>query len=178
MRVILILSLLFSNLFASAEFLSARIKVIGLTCSMCSKSVHNALSSIDFIDSVAVDLESTEFKVFFKTDKNVVIDKIKQKIEDAGFSIGEMNMTFKFSDLAIHNDTHHEYQDNLYHFVNVKEQTLKGITNFKIIDKGFVSSRDFKKYVKLTTYNCIKTGRTSACCKTGKEGTRIYHITI
>ncbi len=178
MRLLITISIVLSTLFARAEFLSARIKVIGLTCSMCSKSVHNALSSIDFIDSVSVDLQSTEFKVFFKADKMVVIDKIKQKIEDAGFSIGEMNMVFKFSELTIKNDMHYEYQDNIYHFVNVKEQALNGAISFKVIDKGFVSQKDFKKYVKLTTYGCIKTGKTSACCKPGKEGTRIYHITI
>ncbi|MEJ7822503.1 MAG: hypothetical protein WKF85_09295, partial [Chitinophagaceae bacterium] len=53
--------------------------------------------------------------------------------------------------------------DKTLRFVNVKEQTLSGVKSIKIIDKGFVSAKEFKK-------NNVS----SAVDKSGK----IYHVTI
>ena len=43
---------------AFANFVNAKVKVTGVTCSMCSNSVNKALSSLTFVDKIDVDLEN------------------------------------------------------------------------------------------------------------------------
>ncbi len=160
-----------------ANFVSAKIKVTGITCSMCSNSVNKALSSLKFVDKVEVDLEKAIFTVTFKQNEDVVIDEIKSKIEGAGFSVGELIADFKFSNISVTNDFHYQFQNNTYHFVNVKNQSLNDAVAIRFVDKGFTSQKEYKKYVSLTTSKCIKTGKAENCCHSDDKQ-RIYHITI
>jgi copper chaperone CopZ len=59
----------------------------GLTCSMCSKAIFKALSKLDFVEEVKVDIEQSKFVLTFKSGKTVVIDQIKSAVADAGFSV-------------------------------------------------------------------------------------------
>jgi len=59
----------------------------GLTCSMCSKAIFKALTKLDFVDEVKVDIELSKFVLTFKSGKTVVIDQIKAAVADAGFSV-------------------------------------------------------------------------------------------
>ena len=59
----------------------------GLTCSMCSKAIFKALTKLDFVDEVKVDIELSKFVLTFKSGKTVVIDQIKSAVADAGFSV-------------------------------------------------------------------------------------------
>ncbi len=162
---------------AFANFVSAKIKVTGVTCSMCSNSVHKALSSLSFIDKIDVDLQNAIFNITFKTNEKVVIDQIKEKIEGAGFSVGQLVADFKFSGLHVTKDLHYDFEGNTYHFVNVQEKHLNTIASIRFVDKGLTSSKEHKKYTGLTTYKCIKTGTSQDCCHMASKK-RIYHVTI
>jgi copper chaperone CopZ len=171
---ILFLSLLSGH--AMANFTSAKLKVTGITCSMCSNSVYKALSSLSFIDKIEVDLQKSIYEITFKPGEKVVIDDIKDKVEGAGFSVGELIADFNFENLNVKKDLHYEYEGNVYHFVNVTEQTLDKCISVKFVDKGLTSSKEHKKYVGLTTYTCIKSGKSQNCCIQMNQ--RIYHITL
>ncbi len=175
MSIIMVMLVLVNR--ASANFLSAKIKVTGITCSMCSNSVNKALSSLKFVEKIDVDLEKAVFTLTFKSSEKVVIDEIKSKIEGAGFSVGELIADFKFDNISVVNDYHFGFENNVYHFVNVKSQSLDKIVSVRFVDKGLTSIREYKKYVGLTTYKCIKTGKPDNCCKVEAKQ-RIYHITI
>lgn len=168
-----ILTMLMAVLFSSgafANFVSAKVKVTGVTCSMCSNSVHQALSTLFFIDKIDVDLQKAEYNLTFKAGSKVSMDAIKDKIEGAGFSVGLLTANFKFSNLSVSHDFHFNYGNDTYHFVNVKNQNLNGLATVRFVDKGLTSSKEYKKYVSLTTHGCIKTG--------GTKTNRIYHVTI
>lgn len=173
---ILVLILLLSKK-ASANFTSAKLKVTGITCSMCSNSVYKALSSLPFIENIDVDLEESVYEVTFKPGQRVVMDDIKNKVEGAGFSVGELIANFKFDSLNVKSDYHYKFDGSVYHFVNVKDQTLDQSIAVRFVDKGFTSGKEHKKYVGLTTYACIKTGKSQKCCSAEKNQ-RIYHITL
>lgn len=172
--MVLMLMLLSTSIFAN--FTGAKVKVTGVTCSMCSNSVHKALSSLSFIDKIEVDLENAIFNLTFKQGEKVVFDDIKNKIEGAGFSVGELLADFKFSNTDISKDFHLEYEGNAYHFVNVENQKLDNTVALKFVDKGLTSQKEFKKYSGLTTMKCIKTGKPDKCCSVSNK--RIYHVTI
>ena len=159
--------------------MDARVKVTGVTCSMCSNSVQKALSSLAFVDNIDVDLENAVFKLTFKKDAPVDVDAIRRKIEGAGFSVGELVADFNFEKVEIENDFHYSFQNNIYHFVNVKNQQLDKVVTIRFVDKGLTSTKEYKRYSALTSLKCIKTGKPESCCHShGKGETRIYHITI
>ena len=59
----------------------------GLTCSMCSKAIFKALSKLDFVEEVKVDIEKSMYILAFKTGKKVAIDQIKLAVTEAGFGV-------------------------------------------------------------------------------------------
>lgn len=159
-----------------ANFIGAKIKVTGITCSMCSNAVNKALLSLSFIDKVDVDLENAVFNLTFKSGQHVVVDEIKSKIEGAGFSVGELIADFKFDNTTVNKDYHYEFEGNTYHFVNVKNQKLNDKVSLKFVDKGLTSQKEFKKFSALTSMTCIKNGKPDKCCPSSAK--RIYHVTI
>lgn len=160
-----------------AGFTSAKLKVTGVTCSMCSNSVHKALSSLTFIDKINVDLQKAVYEITFKEGEKVNMDEIKNKVEGAGFSVGELTAEFNFDNLDIAKDFHYQFEGNTYHFVGVTSQKLDKQTTIRFVDKGLTSKKEFKKYTGMTRYSCIKSGKTESCCKT-EYNQRIYHVTL
>jgi Cu+-exporting ATPase len=64
------------------------IKVYGMTCMHCHKRVTDAISAIEGVSSVEVDLEDESAEVEFDPDKTD-LDHIKQAVIDAGYEVGE-----------------------------------------------------------------------------------------
>lgn len=60
------------------------IRVEGMTCGHCKASVEEALSKLDFVDQVEVDLASKEVRI-----QGAGLDEklIKDTIEDIGFDV-------------------------------------------------------------------------------------------
>ena len=164
------------NVCAFANFIEARVKVTGITCSMCSNSVHKALSTLNFIEKIDVDLENAVFNLTFKEGQPVTIDDIKNKIEGAGFSVGELVADFNFENISVSKDFHYEFAGNTYHFINVKDQQLNDKVSLKFVDKGLTSQKEYKKFASLTSMACIKNGKPAKCCPSTAK--RIYHVTI
>jgi len=176
--IILFVSFILSNN-VFAGFVGAKVKVTGVTCSMCSNSVNKALSSLSFIDKIDVDLENAVFILSFKPGEKVVMDEIRKKVEGAGFSVGELTADFAFDSLQVENDYHYTFENNIYHFVGVKNQYLNKTVSLKFVDKGLTSSKEYKKYSNMTNLKCIKTGKPETCCNKVSAGySRIYHVTL
>jgi copper chaperone CopZ len=174
--IILALGLSFG---ASAQYKKASLQATGLTCAMCSRATLEALQTLPFIDKIDTDLNATTFLLTFKKDVPVNIDAIKGKVEDAGFSVGKLVMTASFHDVKVQNDTHVAFGGSTLHFMDIKNQVLNGDKDITVIDKNFVSSKQFKKFTTETTMPCYKTGVMADCCKPGAAvSQRVYHVTI
>lgn len=165
---------------ANAQFKKASVHATGLTCAMCSKATYEALESLPFVDKIDTDLDNTTFVLTFKAGVPVNIDAIKAKVEDAGFSIGKLVMTANFDAVNVQNDAHVSFSGSTLHFMDVKNQVLSGDKDITVIDKDFVSTKQFKKFSTETSMPCYKTGMMGDCCKTntGAASGRIYHVTI
>lgn len=59
----------------------------GLTCSMCSKAIFTALTKLDFVEEVKVDIEKSMYVLTFKTGKKVELDLIRLAVTGAGFGV-------------------------------------------------------------------------------------------
>ncbi|NLN43958.1 MAG: heavy metal translocating P-type ATPase [Methanosarcina sp.] len=70
------------------------IGVYGMTCGHCQKRVADAISSLEGIESVDVNLESKRVTVSFDSEK-VSLDEIKATIQKAGYSTENETETLK-----------------------------------------------------------------------------------
>lgn len=159
---------------------SAKLQASGLTCAMCSRAVYKNLEALPFVDKIDTDLNGSAFILDFKDGNPVDIDAIRKKVEDAGFSVAALNITASFKDLPVKSDKHFNFQGNVFHFLDVKEQVIDGEKTLRVVDKNFVSSKEQKKFQGMTAMDCYKTGMAASCCSNeGIESpARIYHVTL
>jgi len=61
------------------------LKVKGMSCQHCVLSVKKALSQLDGVKNVEVDLQKGEIR--FENSKEVAPDRIKKAIEEAGYEV-------------------------------------------------------------------------------------------
>lgn len=165
---------------ADAQIKTVTIQASGLTCSMCSNSINKALKTIAYVDQVNANIKNSTFEISFTSNENISFDLLKKKVEDAGFFVAKMEVALLVENLMVSNDEHVELNGTMYHFLNVGEKLLNGSQVFRLLDKGFVSSKEYKKNQKFTSMECYHTGVVGSCCKKKDKlkGTRIYHVTL
>ena len=165
---------------ANAQFSGATLQATGLTCAMCSNAINKALQKVPFVESVKSDIKNSAFHIIFKQQADISIDELKKAVEDAGFSVGALKLAGNFTGVKIAPDTHVKIGNSFFHFLDAASQTLNGEQTFTVVDKGFVSARQFKKVCTSSKMSCVQTGKAGDCCS--KDGvaadTRVYHVTI
>lgn len=180
MKKLFMLLCLALPLLASAQVNKVRLQASGLTCSMCTNAIHKSLKGLDFVSEIQVDIKNSTFELGFKADQAVDFDKIKAAVEDAGFFVAKFYAVVNFPKLQATNDSHLTVGGLMFHFLNIKSSVLEGEKTVRLLDKGFVSVKEYKKNKVLTQMACYGTGVAGACCtKSGvPTGTRIFHVTI
>lgn len=168
------------GLYSQAQFTKATLQASGLTCAMCNKAIYQALKALPFVESVGSDIKNASFSVVFKQNTNVEIDALKNAVEDAGFSVATFTLTGNFNNVSIANDKHVAIGDRHFHFLNVNDQVLNGEQTLTIVDKDFLTAKNFKKFAAATKKICVQSGKAGACCTMEgvKANERIYHVTI
>jgi len=165
---------------SQAQFTKATLQATGLTCAMCSNAINKALLQVPFVESVKSDIKNSAFNIAFKQGQTVEIDALRKAVEDAGFSVGNLKMTGNFNEVKIENDKHIEIGNSTFHFLNVNEQVLNGEQTIMVVDKNFLTARQFKKFSSASKMSCVQTGKAGSCCV--KDGiaadARVYHVTI
>ncbi len=131
-----------------AQVYKADIIATGLTCSMCSNAIKKQLKTIESVDSIATDLNTNTFSVFFKKDQAIVPSILKEKVENAGFFVGSMQLDLDVSYLT----------SNSTQFINMNTSDLKNkkTVTIQILDKGYVTYKTYKKlekqFAKVSSY--------------------------
>ena len=179
-KLFLIVLIVFAGFSPEAQFTRATLQATGLTCAMCSNAINKALLEVPFVESVKSDIKNSAFNIVFKQGQEVKIDALKKAVEDAGFSVGNLKMTGNFQELKIENDKHVEIGREVFHFLNVSNQVLNGEATITVVDKNFLTAKQFKKFSNTTKMACVQSGKAASCCL--KDGvpaeTRVYHVTI
>jgi len=164
-KILLMLLITVMALYSRAQFTKATLQATGLTCAMCSNAINKALQKISFIQSVRSDIKNSAFNIVFKENAEVDIDVIKRAVEDAGFSVGSFKLTGNFNEVKIAADKQVKIGNETFHFLNATNQTLNGEKTLLVVDKGFLTAKEFKKY-------------SAAIKDVQPASTRIYHVTI
>jgi len=113
---------------------------------MCSNSIYKSLKTISFIENIESDVETSTFNIVFKDNENVDLDVVQQAVEKAGFSVANLKFIINVDNLKVKNQEKSEIGGKIFHFINIKDKVLDGDVEFKIVDKGFVSPKEFKKF--------------------------------
>ncbi len=143
---LLILTLIYGNL--NAQIQKMELIATGLTCSLCSNSIFKKLEEISEIDSISTDLNTNTFVLFLKKDNLLSPKLIKEKVEKAGFFIGDLSISIFMNNYQAYENSKFVFQNDTFIFLETKSQTLNGIVKAKIIDKGYVTHKEYKKYSK------------------------------
>lgn len=164
----------------NAQVTGIRLQASGLTCSMCSNAINKSLKTLPFVANVVADIKTSGFEIELKPDMPFGFDEIKKKVEDAGFSVAKLTAKVNFGSTEVDNDSHVKVGANNYHFLNISKQQISGVKEIRLLDKGFVTSKEYKKNSKFTKMKCYETGKAGSCCSSSeiKEGDRIYHVTL
>jgi copper chaperone CopZ len=130
---------------AKAQFTKAELQVSGLTCSMCSKATEKSLHTLNFIGDIKADLNRNVFVITFKKDVPVNLDEISKKVQNAGFFVNSLRVTFNFDNVKVSNNTF-SYAGDTYHLLSGGDKPLSGPVMVTMVDKGFAPASVYKKY--------------------------------
>lgn len=165
---------------AQAQFSNVSLQASGLTCSMCSKAVKNAIEAVPSVEKVMVDIKNQKYNITFKSADDINLDALSKAVEDAGFSVAALKVTVNVPQLKVEKDEHYLIGNKYFHFLNGYGKQLNGETTFTLVDKSFLSAKDFKKYSASSKMKCVQTGKAAECCQKDDitENTRIFHVII
>ena len=137
------------SLNANAQITKAEIVATGLTCSMCSNAINKQLKALAGVENVDTDLNTNTFIIYLKKEANITPRILKERVEKAGFFVGSMVVTMPFENLKITDNLSVKENNLALIFIDSKPKTLNGEAKLKILDRGFVTQKEFKKLVKL-----------------------------
>ncbi|HEU4470804.1 MAG TPA: heavy-metal-associated domain-containing protein [Flavisolibacter sp.] len=176
-KIVLSLIVVVLGLAAQAQITKVSLQASGLTCSMCSKAVLNALEKVPAVGKVQVDIKNQQYNISFTDSAQPDFDALAAAVQDAGFAVASFKVTANLEKTRLQKDQHVLIGGRYFHFLNAANQELNGPTSFTIVDKAYTSAKTFKKYSGMSTMECVQTGKTAKCCKSDeiKEETRIFH---
>ncbi|GAA4326748.1 heavy-metal-associated domain-containing protein [Flaviaesturariibacter amylovorans] len=177
--LILVIAFLCGGVAAQAQFSRASLQASGLTCSMCSKAVKEALEQVPFVEKVQVDIKNQKYNLSFRPDSTVDFDALVHAVDDAGFSVAALQVTAELPyGAAPAKDEHLKIGTQYFHFLNAPGTAPAGPVTFSIVDKGFVPAKEHKKWSAASKAACVKTGRAAACCLRSGADARVFHVII
>lgn len=144
LKTVVSLLLILSSFYSNSQITKAEIRATGLTCSMCSNAINKQLKSLPEVVNVETDLNTNTFTVTLKEGNTLSPKVFKDKVEKAGFFIGSLIVLIKSESI----------KKSDYIVVN-KASNSETEVQIQILDKGYVTEKEFKKLSK--TFKNIET---------------------
>jgi copper chaperone CopZ len=149
MRFLIISFFLFAGyISANGQIKHATLQAAGLTCAMCSNAIYQSLSSLPFVEEVAPDVANSSFQIKFKADKNIEPDRMRNAVEEAGFSVAALRFTITFNHYEFPNDKILNLNGLKLFVINSTDQVLDKDITFLFMDKGYLTEKMLKDYEK------------------------------
>jgi copper chaperone CopZ len=143
-KLLLFITIAFS-VTTEAQVSTVSLQASGLTCSMCSNAINKSLKKLDFVLRVDADIKTYTFEISFKPNSVVDFDMLRKSVESAGFTVCAFVANIHFDNVAVKNSLPVIFQEKTFLFVNTSDQVLNGDKQVKILDKGFVAPKEYKK---------------------------------
>ena len=136
------------SIMSYSQIMKAEIVATGLTCSMCSNAINKQLKALPEVDNIVTDLNTNTFTVLFKKDNTITPQRLKQSVEKAGFFVGSMVITFTLDNPKLDEKKSVSQGENTYVFLDSDSKEVTEEIKAKVLDKGFVTQKEYKKLVK------------------------------
>ena len=143
-RLLLLLAIIYSTT-SNSQVSKVSLQASGLTCSMCSNSIYKSLKTISFVDKIEPNIKTSTFEITFKPDSHVDFNKLKDKVEDAGYAVAKFVATVSCKNVLVKTNETVKIGSIRFQFLNMKDQSLNGEKQVKIVNKGFVPIKEYKK---------------------------------
>jgi len=140
MKPLIFLTLFFISVNAGAQISKVSLQASGLTCSMCSNSIHKSLKTLAFVLRVEADIKTYTFEIYFKPNSEVDFGQIRKKVESAGFAVSGFVATTSVKNLWLKKNQPLIIDANTLLIDNAAGQLLNGEIKIKLVDKGFTAS--------------------------------------
>lgn len=142
-KIGLICIMLLTYCVAFSQVDTVRIRVIGLTCSSCSKSVEEKLIKINFVKSVQMNLNRNEAAIVVDFSKKVNWNVLAKAVYDAGFSVGAFLVPSCKQAMYKMNDA--TCTDN-YFFVGDTAMTEFDKPYYTLVGKNFMDKKSYREW--------------------------------
>jgi copper chaperone CopZ len=129
---------------SKAQVRTVSLQASGLTCSMCSNAINKALKTLDFVQKVEADIKTYTFEISFKPNSDIDFDMIRKKVEGAGFAVCSFVVHIHFENTQVLNNQPIQFQEKTFLPIDTTDQILSGEKKVRILDKGFVSPKEYK----------------------------------
>jgi copper chaperone CopZ len=169
---------LLAGMAAHSQIRNLQLQAAGLTCSMCSNAIDKALRSLPQVADIQTNLDQNLFVISLRDGETVSFDDVKNKVEEAGFSVGKLTAEVHFPAMTTRQDAHVKVAGMLLHILKSSQPTVEGWQTVQVLDKSFVLDKQFKKLQQQHKVECLKTGKAAECCTGAQAGERVYHIGI
>lgn len=130
---------------AKAQIEYALVQVNGMTCSACSFAVQQSLQKLAFVKSVDFDLNSKVAKVNFTNGNDVDLNRISAKVQDAGYSVGVLQIAISDSSNYIHKGQIISAAHSRFQILNSHSSSASPLV-LTLVGKNFMDDKTFKKY--------------------------------
>ena len=132
-----------------AQIIRAELQAAGLTCAMCSNAIYKSLKTLKFIGDVDVDLNRSSFRLVFKRGEDVSFEDVREKVEDAGFSLSSFVFTVDLTNYDWVEKKSLRLNGSSFCLLNSPLISLNKKQNLKIVNRGFIPDKEYKKYAKV-----------------------------
>lgn len=143
--IILLLSLWGGQQYSFAQFSGGRLQATGLTCALCNKAIHQSLEQLAFVEKVEADIKSSSFTLTFRANGAVSPAKLKAAVEDAGFFVGELQLTGSWNQDPVEKGIPFVWGEQSFQFISSKTPSLSKAFTCMVIGKGYLTEKSLKK---------------------------------
>ncbi len=150
----LLLFMALLNSYARAQIKYALVGINGLTCSACSYATQRSLQTLPFVKSVEIGLNTTIARITFVPGKEIDLDAIARKVDDAAFSVRSFNIISAMPELAVENGFCYVSGNKVFTFAGISARQISGEQNLKLVGKNFMSKAEYKSWMKKLVMNC------------------------
>ena len=93
--LIVSLVLLLDAVPANAEFVSAELRVNGLSCPFCAFGIEKKLLDVDGVQGVEVFLDEGRLALTFEAENEATVSDLEKAVEKAGFELAGLELTVR-----------------------------------------------------------------------------------
>jgi cation transport ATPase len=153
---------------AQAQWISAKLNIVGLTCSACSFGTERSLRQLKFVQDVKMDLNSNLAEITFKPGEEVSLEQLVQKVYNAGYSVGKTKAIYNFTDEKPEGKTWTKGSDTYVSLSSLPAE-LKGQVEMTFVGEKFMPKKEYKTWKSQIASD-------AAGVKEGKKGKRYYVV--